>query len=171
MPDPSILHCPRQQNPYPGRVASENWFDDDSYTYLGYIITNDEELEAFVNVYKVRIAQGLPFNCDLDAPPGLGSSHSDKFVRLQKDINRYITPLIGFPGGGSNSNVESLPIMWDNLQLKPCENTPSSNHSPIGSNVLFYDGHVAFLKYPGNFPVSEKSIILLSELRALRVSP
>ena len=29
------------------------------------------------------------------------------------------------------------------------------HHIPGGSNVLYLDGHVEFIKYPGEFPVSE----------------
>ena len=27
------------------------------------------------------------------------------------------------------------------------------NHTPSGSNVLYMDGHVEFIKYPGEFPI------------------
>ena len=27
------------------------------------------------------------------------------------------------------------------------------NHVPGGGNVLYMDGHVRFIKYPGNFPM------------------
>jgi len=29
------------------------------------------------------------------------------------------------------------------------------NHVPGGSNVLYMDGHVEFIKYPGEQPISE----------------
>jgi len=28
------------------------------------------------------------------------------------------------------------------------------NHVPGGTNVLFFDGHCEFLRYPGDFPVT-----------------
>ena len=30
----------------------------------------------------------------------------------------------------------------------------TTNHIPGGSNVLFMDGHVEFVKYPGKFPMT-----------------
>ncbi|MFO7976773.1 MAG: hypothetical protein R6V12_19340, partial [Candidatus Hydrogenedentota bacterium] len=34
------------------------------------------------------------------------------------------------------------------------------NHVPGGSNVLFMDGHVEFMRYPGDQPVSENAAVV-----------
>ena len=36
------------------------------------------------------------------------------------------------------------------------------NHVPGGANVLYLDGHVAFEKYPGDFPVTRTFAVLTS---------
>ncbi|HEO72220.1 MAG TPA: hypothetical protein ENN80_13240 [Candidatus Hydrogenedentes bacterium] len=41
-------------------------------------------------------------------------------------------------------------VMFDAL----CAKTEVFNHVPGGSNVLFLDGHVVFIKYPGRAPVT-----------------
>ena len=43
-----------------------------------------------------------------------------------------------------------MPVYWDWLGVDPA----SFNHVPGGCNVLFLDGHVEFIKYPGKFPVT-----------------
>ncbi|MBI5091326.1 MAG: hypothetical protein HZB26_02670 [Candidatus Hydrogenedentes bacterium] len=39
---------------------------------------------------------------------------------------------------------------------------------PAGANVLFLDGHVQFVKYPGKFPVAEEACRILSKLDSSR---
>jgi len=41
-------------------------------------------------------------------------------------------------------------IMFDQMSIAIDE----FNHIPGGCNVLYLDGHVEFLKYPGKFPVT-----------------
>jgi len=37
------------------------------------------------------------------------------------------------------------------------------NHVPGGGNVLYMDGHVEFIRYPGETPVSRAFAILLGD--------
>ena len=48
--------------------------------------------------------------------------------------------------------------MWDQISTTPADSTGTTmNHIPGGSNVLFMDGHVEFIKYQaeGDFPVNK----------------
>jgi len=46
---------------------------------------------------------------------------------------------------------------WDALSM----NIQYFNHVPGGANVLFMDGHVEFLKYPGDqFPVTRADAVV-----------
>jgi prepilin-type processing-associated H-X9-DG protein len=36
------------------------------------------------------------------------------------------------------------------------------SHVPGGANVMFLDGHVEFIKYPGRFPVAKNFILAAS---------
>ena len=62
---------------------------------------------------------------------------------------------------GSAAAQSSIPVLWDLFAgtggnaAKRGLMVPKFNHVPGGSNVLFMDGHVEFIKYPGRFPVSE----------------
>ncbi len=45
-------------------------------------------------------------------------------------------------------------------------NAEDFNHVPGGSNVLFLDGHVDFLKFPGeDYPVTRASAVLISAVQ------
>ena len=48
--------------------------------------------------------------------------------------------------------------MWDQLSGL----AKDFNHAPGGSNVLFLDGHVEFIKYPGKAPIN-RSVAVISK--------
>lgn len=53
------------------------------------------------------------------------------------------------------STYSSLAVMWDTIHQDASGN-PVFNHSaPGGCNVLFMDGHVEFVQYPGPFPLTK----------------
>ena len=57
-----------------------------------------------------------------------------------------------------------VPVFWDLYGSSEFDdNTAGSmnfNHLPGGSNVLYMDGHVEFLKYPSAFPVVDTPAIV-----------
>ena len=55
---------------------------------------------------------------------------------------------INSPASGALAQSD-IPVLWDYFGL----DARDSNHLPGGSNVLFMDGHVEFVRYPGDFPV------------------
>ncbi|HEX30397.1 TPA: hypothetical protein ENG04_09985, partial [Candidatus Poribacteria bacterium] len=51
----------------------------------------------------------------------------------------------------------SIPVYMDQIaQFDPTKGWGGLcfNHIPSGSNVLFMDGHVEFINYPGKFPIT-----------------
>ena len=60
----------------------ETMMDDYSYFYLGYVVTNEDDLKAFAQAYTARTAKELRFNEDLDTPKG-------KLYRLREDKTIY----------------------------------------------------------------------------------
>ena len=51
-----------------------------------------------------------------------------------------------------------IAVMWDTWAGAVLDsNIPMFNHVPGGCNVLFMDGHVEFLKYPGPYPASPEA--------------
>lgn len=170
--DLSILHCPSDKRPLDRNEDFINAIRNSSYTYLGYVITGDDELDAFVKVYKERLEKKLPFNEDFNVPPGKGSGSSMKGDRLFRlgDFN-YAFGLIGDLEKIDKLNVDKIPVIWDNIWMINDGKNIRFNHRPRGANVLYLDGHIEFIEYPGKFPVTEKSIRFLSELRTLQTAP
>ena len=78
--------------------------------------------------------------------------------RLKEGIERFFISDINNPAGSAIPQSD-LPVMWDNAhQYNPSfagnvVGVASFNHLPGGSNVLYMDGHVEFMRYPGEFPL------------------
>ncbi|MBI5093906.1 MAG: DUF1559 domain-containing protein [Candidatus Hydrogenedentes bacterium] len=80
---------------------------------------------------------------------GLGNAGSDRVMRLREGVERFLITDINNPAS-SSVGQNRVVVMYDGIKAKPI----ALNHSPGGSNVLFMDGHVEFLKYPGRYPAS-----------------
>ncbi len=62
---------------------------------------------------------------------------------------------------GSSAQAQStIPVMFDLLSTTVSE----FNHIPGGSNILYMDGHVEFLHFPGAFPATRAFAALISML-------
>ena len=75
----------------------------------------------------------------------------DTAYRLREGIERFFITDINNPAGSALAQSE-IAIMFDQMSDKVDE----FNHVPGGCNVLYMDGHVEFIKYPGKFPVSSR---------------
>ena len=124
-------------------------FDGISYNYLGWVIMNDDEVTAAVGLVAQLIA-GLispdeDFSIEGDEVIG---DHT--FYRLREGIERFMITDINNPAASAVAQSE-MPVQWDWIGIA----AETFNHVPGGCNVLFLDGHVEFIKYPGDFPVTE----------------
>lgn len=69
--------------------------------------------------------------------------------RLREGIERFFITDINNPAATARAQ-SVIPIQWDLSSTDPGE----FNHVPGGSNVLFLDGHVSFLRYATDFPIT-----------------
>ncbi|MCP4642036.1 MAG: type II secretion system protein [bacterium] len=168
---------------------------DISYMYLGYCLDrcNDDDPQMDVSALApgagdapVQLAAwylGLDafiygtgaaalFDNDIDtadvALPGAGNGGTNTIRRLREGIERFLISDINNPAATSTAQSE-LAIAWD-LVSNDQSSTVEYNHIPGGSNVLYMDGHVAFLRYPGAFPVS-RGLASVAGLFGERVIP
>lgn len=82
-------------------------------------------------------------------PTGCGNGNGTTVFRLREGIERYLITDINNPAATAKAQSE-VHIMWDRVATA----IASYNHVPGGSNVLYMDGHVKFIKYPGEAPVN-----------------
>jgi prepilin-type N-terminal cleavage/methylation domain-containing protein/prepilin-type processing-associated H-X9-DG protein len=82
---------------------------------------------------------------------------------LRDGIERFFITDINNPAAGSQAQ-STLAVTWDNMNFDSLDVNLGDmfdgfHHIPGGTNVLYMDGHVEFLKYPGNkFPVDQFSM-------------
>ena len=81
---------------------------------------------------------------------GNGNGGGDTVYRVREGIERFLITDINNPAASAKAQSEVF-ILWDNVSTQVAK----FNHIPGGSNVLYMDGHVEFLKYPTKSPVNE----------------
>ncbi len=69
--------------------------------------------------------------------------------RLKEGIESHTVLDINNPAGSSVGQSEIV-VMWD--KVKENYDIGEFNHLPGGANVLYMDGHVEWISYPGKFP-------------------
>ena len=154
LPNPSILRCPSDTDSEPIEAPyTVDDVDDRSYFYLGWLVTTEEEGLALLDAYEsLDLAQR---DEELAVPEGKGNVGGNKIFRLRDGIERFLITDINQPPP-SAALQNRIPIMWDRL----------GQHEVEGGNVLYMDGHVEFIRYPGKFPMTEKFMKRLEEISA-----
>ncbi len=81
------------------------------------------------------------------------------YPRLKEGIERFLITDINNPAAGAQAQ-STVPMMWDAYAQGRTLNSetwgsgvPRFNHIPGGSNVLYMDGHVEFLKLNSKVPL------------------
>ncbi len=98
---------------------------------------------------------------DLDVLNGDVEAANTTIYRLREGIERFLITDINNPAAGSKAQSE-LSVMADTVTTMQ-DTGASFNHLPGGSNVLYMDGHVEFVKYPGAWPVSPLVAALIGQ--------
>ena len=161
------------------------------YVYYGWMVENEDQLAALLDGWMIprwimdMLANMAPYplvsspngndhpknDQDLSAddmngaarlytlPDGGGNGGSNTLYRLREGIERFLITDINNPAATAKAQSEIL-IYADKIQPNP----KYFNHVPGGGNVLYMDGHVEFLKYPGEFPFSELMATRVGEI-------
>ena len=104
-----------------------------------------------------------------------GSILPTSYIRLKEGVERFFITDINNPGAAAQSQSE-LFIMWDHFAQSNThwssgnEAISRFNHVPGGSNVLFLDGHVEFLRLNQKAPIMS-GICNSGDMRALCLYP
>lgn len=120
----------------------------------------DKYFEGFIQLFSNPAAQAdnQPMPQALEdinvssTAPGTGNGGGNTIFRLREGIERFMITDINNPGASAKAQSDVY-IMFDSLSIHP----NAYNHVPGGSNVLYMDGHVEFIKYNagGEQPLNE----------------
>ncbi len=93
-------------------------------------------------------------------PTRSGSGGGNTLFRLREGVERFFITDV-YNAAASAQSQSSIVTMMDCFAAAEKGNSTQAqnrtsrfNHLPGGSNVLYMDGHVEFVKYPGKYPVS-----------------
>jgi prepilin-type N-terminal cleavage/methylation domain-containing protein/prepilin-type processing-associated H-X9-DG protein len=87
---------------------------------------------------------------------------SGTVYRMREGIERFMITDINNPAASAKAQSE-IPVACDSFagaratvdsNPKMADHAERFNHIPGGANVLWMDGHVEFVKYPGKFPLT-----------------
>lgn len=156
---------------------------DSSYHYNGFVLDQcdgDDEMNTTMlpGAAQQMIEMLLPLatvgafgSTDLGASAGaaardaldndisvtfpFGNGGGSTVYRIREGIERFLISDINNPAVGARAQSD-IAVMWDSVSLDSTSDA-TFNHLPGGSNVLYFDGHVSFLKYErsGRFPANE----------------
>lgn len=165
--DPNVLMCPSDSSivtkagqitddgggacPFNGFIS----WPDTSYQYFGYAL--DRVADSYgqpapqLTCVTTRISEGNAMkNIDTTDTtltwPGEGNGGSDTIYRIKEGVERFMITDINNPSATAMAQ-STLPVMWDQISTSVSSGA-SFNHTPGGTNVLYFDGHVEFLRYP-----------------------
>lgn len=79
-----------------------------------------------------------------------GNAGGPTVYRLRQGIERFLITDINNPAAGAKAQSQIF-VMFDNV----AQTAIQFNHIPGGSNVLYMDGHVSFVRYPGPPPLNK----------------
>lgn len=129
-------------------------FRDYSYMYLGWATLVDDDWGVWKTGTKgARNADSIIPADYLDKD--IKDTASDRVVyRLREGIERFFITDINNPAASVQAQ-STVPVIWDIVSSKPGGEGNQYNHVPGGMNCLYMDGHVAYIRYPGNYPCDE----------------
>ncbi len=129
-------------------------FDQLSYYYTGWLLRGEwmtdpatkDASRRFVTAFDEQMKKTDP---DHDWTYIDEEDEAHAIFRLKDGIERFLITDVNNPARSVYAQ-STIPVMFDKVSLKVVD----FNHVPGGGNVLFMDGHVEFIRYPGDFPVS-----------------
>lgn len=124
------------EKPYPDNIA---WIDED-------FLWTDVRESVMAEMHDTLSKRGFP-----DTVPR-GNAGGSRIYRIREGIERVIFTEAVDPTVTTKVKSE-LPVMWDHIELGlpyRADRLKRFNHVPDGTNVLYMDGHVEWLRFPSS---------------------
>lgn len=112
-------------------------------------LANSHLADEDVNVQSVLNAASMGHLFDDAGSPAT-------VYRLREGIERFFVTDINNPSGSAQAQ-SSIWVMWDITSVE----VDQFNHIPGGSNVLYMDGHVEFVRFPGKMPICRALALIM----------
>jgi len=93
---------------------------------------------------------------DIEVTEGNGNGGGKIIYRVRQGVERFLITDINNPAASARAQSEVF-VMYDNVSQR----AEQFNHVPGGSNILYMDGHVEFVRYPGKPPLNRKMSIIM----------
>jgi hypothetical protein len=138
------------------KAAPENVrLGDNSYVYLGYVVTNEVEGAAFIKAYHTHAGPADAFEADLLVPASKWQPEPITLYRLRTAEALRADPAT------AHYDAARVPVVieWP-------------GHHRRGAKVTYLDGHTEYVAYPGKFPMTPAFINALRAIDwGIRVYP
>lgn len=105
-------------------------------------------LLAFESGDRAEFERAVDSDWPMDTPE-LGTGATGKLLRIRDGVERFLVTDINNSAASSKAESDIF-IMYDSVS----GTSSDFNHLPGGANVLYMDGHVVFVSYPGPAPLS-----------------
>lgn len=121
----------------------------DRFFYLGYVVRDQASLELFADLYKKRLLAKKTFEADL-------TNDGVTLHRLRIGVEGLLTEAQNKPAARLRV-AETIPVAIERL---------GHHHRPEGGHVVYLDGHIEFIKYPGKWPITPEAFETLNSIRS-----
>lgn len=119
------------------RAVYRKRIDDMWVTELLYVVENDDQFRAYWHTL---------INPNNSAPLQWGPS-GHLLATDENNVAHFLIPLKAFP-----PHRAPVPRAWEFISTNLLETSSGT----LGSNVIFTDGHVEYVRFPGLFPMTQK---------------
>jgi prepilin-type N-terminal cleavage/methylation domain-containing protein/prepilin-type processing-associated H-X9-DG protein len=128
--------------------------NDGNYFYMPWVTMDEWTLVPWRVYASTTIGSADKVDNDVDLSgtlfEGWGTAKgSNTIYRMREGIERFLITDINNPAASAIAQSD-VPVMFDFASTA----VDKFNHVPGGGNVVYLDGHVEFLKYPGEFPMT-----------------
>ena len=155
--DTQVLMCPADDALPANNLPSDHkpsWHLAHSrYWYLGHAVNDEEQALAYIDAYRNVVLEG---DGNLDVDFEIETLSQSGIFRTRVGIERFFITDINDPNAGAKERSK-IPVLIEF----------TDKHGSQGGNVLFLDGHVEYITYPGKFPMTPAVISGLQSLDAL----